>query len=136
VKLVFCFSGKTQQGPIKEIVDEYNKRLQKYVPTEVIEAKSLNPQTREGKHIVLVPDGSTLTSEGLAKLLDRYQLSGTKNLFFYIGGPDGLPKKVLEHADLSLSLSCMTYNHQLIRVMLLEQIYRAFTIIRGEPYHK
>jgi 23S rRNA (pseudouridine1915-N3)-methyltransferase len=136
VKIVFCFSGKTHQGPIKESVEEYVKRIQRYAPTEIIESKGLQPQTREGRHIVLVPEGSTLTSEGFAKLLERYQLSGTKNLFFYVGGPEGLPKTVLENADMSLSLSCMVFNHQLIRVMLLEQIYRAFTIIRGEPYHK
>jgi 23S rRNA (pseudouridine1915-N3)-methyltransferase len=136
VKIVFCFSGKTHQGPIKESVEEYVKRIQKYAPTEIIESKGLQPQSREGRHIVLVPEGSTLTSEGFAKLLERYQLSGTKNLFFYVGGPGGLPKTVLENADMSLSLSCMVFNHQLIRVMLLEQIYRAFTIIRGEPYHK
>ena len=136
MKIVFCFSGKTNQGPIKESVEEYFKRIQKYAPTEIIESKDLQPQTREGRHIVLVPEGSTLTSEGFAKLLERYQLSGTKNLFFYVGGPEGLPKKVLENADMSLSLSCMVFNHQLVRVMLLEQVYRAFTIIRGEPYHK
>jgi 23S rRNA (pseudouridine1915-N3)-methyltransferase len=136
VKIVFCFSNKTHQGPVKESVDEYNKRIQRYVPTEIIEAKELHPQAREGKHIVLVPEGSTLSSEGFAKLLNRYQLSGTKHIFFYVGGPEGLPKDVLENADMSLSLSCMVFNHQLVRVMLLEQVYRAFTIIRGEPYHK
>lgn len=136
MKLVFCFSGKTHQGPIKESVDEYNKRIQRYAPTEIIEAKDLQPQSREGKHIVLAADGSTLTSEGFAKLIERYQLSGTKHLFFYIGGAEGLPKTVTANADMSLSLSCMVFNHQIIRVMLLEQIYRAFTIIRGEPYHK
>jgi 23S rRNA (pseudouridine1915-N3)-methyltransferase len=136
VKIVFSFSNKTHQGPIKELVDEYAKRIQKYAPLEIIESKELHPQSREGKHIVLVPNGSTLSSEGLAKLLDRYQISGTKNLFFYVGGPEGLPKSVLDNADMSLSLSSMVFNHQIVRVMLLEQVYRAFTIIRGEPYHK
>jgi 23S rRNA (pseudouridine1915-N3)-methyltransferase len=136
VKIVFCFSNKTHQGPIKELVDEYAKRIQKYGPLEIIESKELHPQSREGKHIVLVPEGSTLSSEGLAKLLDRYQLSGTKHIFFYVGGPEGLPKSVLDNADMSLSLSSMVFNHQIVRIMLLEQVYRAFTIIRGEPYHK
>ena len=136
MKIVFCFSNKTHQGPIKELVDEYAKRLQKYAPLEIIESKELHPQSREGKHIVLVPNGSTLSSEGLAKLLERYQISGTKHLFFYVGGPEGLPKSVLDNADMSLSLSSMVFNHQIVRIMLLEQVYRAFTIIRGEPYHK
>jgi 23S rRNA (pseudouridine1915-N3)-methyltransferase len=136
VKIVFSFSNKTHQGPIKELVDEYAKRIQKYTPIEIIESKELHPQSREGKHIVLVPNGSTLSSEGLAKLIDRYQISGTKHLFFYVGGPEGLPKSVLDNADMSLSLSSMVFNHQIVRIMLLEQVYRAFTIIRGEPYHK
>ncbi len=136
MKIVFDFSGKTHQGPIKELVDEYARRIQKYAPVEIIESKELHVQSREGKHIVLAPDGSTLSSEGLAKLIDRHQVAGTKHLFFYVGGPEGLPKNVLDNADMSLSLSSMVFNHQIVRIMLLEQIYRAFTIIRGEPYHK
>lgn len=136
MKLVFCFSGKTHQGPVREYMEDYLGRIRKYTQVEVIESRTLKPQTRAGRHIILVPDGSTLTSEGLAKLLDRHQQTGTRHLFFYTGGPEGLPEDVVAHADMSLSLSCMTFNHQLIRVMLLEQVYRAFTIIRGEPYHK
>ena len=136
MKIVFCFSGKTFRGPIRESVEEYRKRIAKYTPIEIIETKNIHPQAREGKHIVLVPEGSSLTSKGLAQLLEQHLLSGTKYLFFYIGGPDGLPREVLEKTDMSLSLSSMTFNHQLIRVMLLEQVYRAFTIIRGEPYHR
>ena len=136
MKLVFCFSGKTHQGPLRESVEDYLGRIRKYVPVEVIEAKTLKPQTREGRHIMLVPDGSTLSSEGFAMLLDRHQISGTRHLFFYTGGPEGIPPAVMANADMSLSLSYMTFNHQLVRVMLLEQVYRAFTIIRGEPYHK
>jgi 23S rRNA (pseudouridine1915-N3)-methyltransferase len=136
VKIVFCFSGKTFNGPIRESVEEYRKRIAKYTPVEIIETKNIHPQAREGKHIVLVPEGGSLTSKGLAQLLEQYLLSGIKYLFFYIGGPDGLPREVLEKTDMSLSLSSMTFNHQLIRVMLLEQVYRAFTIIRGEPYHR
>jgi len=136
VKVVFCFAGKTSPGPIRESVEEYRKRITKYGPVEVIETKNIRSQTREGVHVVLAPGGNSLTSEGLAQLLDRHLNAGTKNLFFYTGGPDGFPAEVLEKADLSLSLSCMTFNHQLIRVMLLEQVYRAFTIIHREPYHR
>jgi 23S rRNA (pseudouridine1915-N3)-methyltransferase len=136
MKIVFCFSGKTFPGPIRQSLEEYRKRITKYVPVEVIEAKNMHPQAREGIHIVLVPEGNSLTSEGLAKLLERYLLSGTKYLYFYTGGPDGIPREVRENADVSLSLSTMTFNHQLIRVMLLEQVYRAFTIIHREHYHR
>ena len=136
MKIVFCFSGKTFNGPIRESVEEYRKRIAKYTPVEIIETKNIHPQTREGKHIVLVPEGRSLSSKDLAQLLEQYLLSGIKYLFFYTGGPDGLPRNILEKNDMSLSLSSMTFNHQLIRVMLLEQVYRAFTIIRGEPYHR
>ncbi|HPI93727.1 MAG TPA: 23S rRNA (pseudouridine(1915)-N(3))-methyltransferase RlmH [Deltaproteobacteria bacterium] len=136
MKLVFCFTGKTHQGPIRESVQDYIGRIRKYAPVEVIESKTLRPQTREGRHVILASDGSTLSSEGFAQLLERQQNAGTKHLFFYIGGPEGLPAEVLTNADMSLSLSSMTFNHQLVRIMLLEQVYRAFTIIRGEPYHK
>jgi len=136
VKLVFCFSGKTQQGPVRELVEEYSSRVRKYAPVEIIEPKALKPQRRDGIHVVCAPEGTTLTSEGMAALIERAQSSGTRHLFFYTGGPEGLPRDVAAAADMSLSLSGMTFNHQLVRVMLLEQVYRAFTIIRGEPYHK
>jgi 23S rRNA (pseudouridine1915-N3)-methyltransferase len=136
VKLVFCFSGKTHQGPIRELVEEYSSRIRKYAPVEIIESKTLKPQRRDGLHIVLAPDGTTLSSEGLAALIERAQGSGTRHVFLYTGGPEGLPRDVGATADMSWSLSRMTFNHQLVRVMLLEQVYRAFTIIRGEPYHK
>lgn len=136
MKLVFCFSGKTHLGPVRDYVEDYLGRIRRYVQVEVVESKTLKLQKREGRHVILVPDGSTLSSEGFAKLLERHQISGTRHLFFYIGGPDGLPPEVTAQADMALSLSCMTFNHQLVRVMLLEQVYRAFTILRGEPYHK
>jgi len=136
VKLVFCFSGKTFKGPVKDLLDEYKKRISRYVPVEIIEAKTLKPQTRDGVHIVLSPDGSTMNSEGFAEILGQTLTSGKKHLFFYTGGPTGFDSQLLETADLKLSLSGMTFNHQLIRAMLFEQVYRAFTIINNEPYHK
>ena len=74
MKLVFCFTGKTHQGPVRESMEDYFTRIRRYVPVEVIEPKTLRPQTREGRHIILVPDGSTLSSEGFARLLERYQI--------------------------------------------------------------
>jgi 23S rRNA (pseudouridine1915-N3)-methyltransferase len=136
VKIVFCFTGKTFLGPLRECVDDYRKRISKYVPVEIIEGKHLRVQPREGKHIVLSPEGKSLRSEEFAHLIEQHLNSATKNLYFYIGGPEGLDPGIMEKADQSLSFSRMTFNHQIIRVMLLEQVYRAFTIIRGEPYHK
>ena len=136
MKLVFCFTGKTFKGPVRDIIDDYKSRISRYVPVEIIEAKTLKPQSRDGIHVVLSPEGRQLTSGDLAGHLERYLVSGKKHVFFYIGGPNGFDDSVTSRADMELSLSPMTFNHQLIRAMLFEQVYRAFTIINNEPYHK
>ena len=76
MKVVFCFAGKTSPGPIRESVEEYRKRITKYGPVEVIETKNIRSQTREGVHVVLAPGGNSLTSEGLAQLLNRHLNAG------------------------------------------------------------
>lgn len=134
--MVFCFSGKTFKGAISDMVSDYKSRISRYVPVEIIEAKKLKIQKRSGLHIALVPEGKTTTSEGLSGLIEHHLISGTKNMFFYTGGPSGYDTQIIDDADIKLSLSTMTFNHQLIRIMLLEQVYRAFTIINSEPYHK
>jgi 23S rRNA (pseudouridine1915-N3)-methyltransferase len=136
VKIVFCFTGKTFQDPLRESVEDYRKRISRYIPVEIIEGKQLRVQSREGRHVVLTPEGKSLSSEEFAHFIQQHLNSSTRHLYFYIGGPEGLDADILSKADLRLSLSSMTFNHQIIRVMLMEQIYRAFTIIRGEPYHK
>jgi 23S rRNA (pseudouridine1915-N3)-methyltransferase len=136
VKLVFCFSGKTFKGSVRDLLDDYKKRISRYVSVEIIEAKTLKPQTRNGVHIVLTPDGRSMNSEDFAGVIGQSLASGKKHLFFYTGGPTGFDSRIVETADLKLSLSGMTFNHQLIRVMLFEQVYRAFTILNNEPYHK
>ena len=136
VKLVFCFSGKTFKGPLLDLLDDYKKRISRYVPVEIIEAKNLKPQARDGMHIVLTPDGRSMNSVDFAAFLGQSLVSGKKHLFFYTGGPTGFDSEVVEKADVKLSLSGMTFNHQLIRTMLFEQVYRAFTILNNEPYHK
>jgi 23S rRNA (pseudouridine1915-N3)-methyltransferase len=136
VKLVFCFSGKTFKGPVKEIVEDYKNRISRYVPLEIIEAKNLRPQNRDGIHIVLSPDGKAMSSDEFAGFLGQSLASSRKHLFFYTGGPTGFDSGIIETADLKLSVSGMTFNHQLIRAMLFEQVYRAFTILNNEPYHK
>lgn len=77
-----------------------------------------------------------MTSEGLAKSIQNLQLQGYSNITFIIGGALGLSQKVLDTGDYILSFSHMTFTHQMIRLILLEQLYRAFKIIKGEPYHK
>jgi len=136
VKIVFCFTGKTVKGPVYEIVEDYRARIRKWAGVEIIEAKNLRLQSREGIHLLLSPSGRTLSSEEFADIIQKSMEQAVKHLFFYTGGPSGICKEIASKADMTLSLSAMTFNHQLVRAMLLEQVYRAFTIIRGEPYHK
>lgn len=136
MKLVFCMSGKTERGPVAELVEEYRKRITRYVPVEIIEAKTLKYQSRDGTHILLSPDGESLTSEGFARFIGQSQLDSVKHLFFYTGGPAGFEDPLLDRIKKKISFSPMTFNHQIIRVMLMEQVYRAFTILNNEPYHK
>ncbi len=136
MKLVFCLAGKTERGPVGELVDDYRKRISRYAPVEVIEAKTLRVQSREGAHVLLSPDGRIMTSEGFASFLGDILNSSAKHLFFYVGGPTGFDPEMEKAVPEKISLSAMTFNHQIIRIMLFEQVYRAFTILNNEPYHK
>lgn len=100
------------------------------------EAERLLGRLRQGTYLIaLEPAGKMHSSEEMAGLLDRLALAGRGDLSFVIGGALGLSAKVLERADLKLSFSKMTFPHQLMRLILLEQLYRWFKIARGEPYH-
>lgn len=136
LKLVLCLTGKTFKGPISALVEDYRERISHYAPIEIIEAKELKLQSRPGLHVVLSPAGKQLDSEGLAALIEKQLNQGTKHMYFYVGGPEGFDPAIEAAADEKISFSRMTFNHQIIRIMILEQLYRAFTIIRGEHYHK
>ncbi len=100
------------------------------------EADSLLARIRPGEHVVALEiGGKTCSTEILARMLDHWRMEG-KDVSFLIGGADGLGRAVLERADESLSLSAMTFPHQLVRVMLAEQLYRAWTVLHGHPYHR
>ena len=151
--------GKLKERYLKEAVEEYSTRLSKYCKLEIIEvpdekapenlspAQELAVMQKEGqgilKHIkedtyaiALAIQGKQLSSEGLADLINDLGIKGRSNLAFVIGGSLGLSEEVLKRADFKLSFSPMTFPHQLMRVMLLEQVYRGFRIVKGEPYHK
>lgn len=140
-------------------IDEYAKRLGPYARLDIRElpdektpdtmsaAEEEQVKAREGERILaalkpdthviaLAIDGETWTSEQLAAVLDRQAVYGGGSVAFVIGGSLGLSPQVLSRADKRLSFGRMTYPHQLMRVLLLEQVYRAFKINRGEPYHK
>lgn len=151
--------GKLKEKYLKDGIDEYKKRLSRYCSIEIIEVPDEKaPETlsekeeelvkdREGqgilKHIkdstyVIALDlrGKMLSSEEFSTLLSDLGVSGNSNIAFIIGGSLGLSQEVLTRADYKLSFSRMTFPHQLMRMILLEQIYRGFRIMKGEPYHK
>jgi 23S rRNA (pseudouridine1915-N3)-methyltransferase len=151
--------GKIKERFYTEALSEYSKRLSKYVKLEVLEvADEKTPDQasereeaqildKEGQRILskipqnayvvaLAIEGKMLTSEGLSEKLAELGLRGDSHVAFVIGGSLGLAPSVMERADFKLSFSKMTFPHQLMRVILLEQIYRAMRIMRNEPYHK
>ena len=151
--------GKLREKPYREMADEYLKRLSRYGKYEEIELQDLperdggsptaedHVKTREGEEILrrLRPDdrvialtiaGKQRSSEELARELEKAKLQGRGRLVFLIGGSLGLGQNVLTRADDEMSMSRMTFPHQLAKVMLLEQLYRAEKILSGERYHK
>lgn len=159
MKIEILAIGSLKESYLKEAIDEYRKRLSRYatvVITELAEEKlSLKASAKdiakameaEGERILakidpkahvvcLAIEGRQQSSEGLARWLANVQVSGTSHVIFVIGGSNGLSTAVKTRAEKLLSFSKMTLPHQLMRVVLLEQIYRCFKINHNEPYHK
>ena len=159
MKIDILAVGKIKEKYYRDAVDEYAKRLSKYVKLNIIEVK--DEKTSEGasdhendlvkaaesarllQHIVpgavLIPlciEGRSFSSEGFADLITSYENRGESHLQFVIGGSLGLDESLKEKGAFKLSFSEMTFPHQLMRVVLLEQIYRAYRIKNNEPYHK
>lgn len=151
--------GKLKEKYLREAINEYSKRLSRYCKLDIIEVpdektpdnasqkEELQIKEKEGlnilKHVrssmfvtALDLKGSMLSSEQLASFIKDAGINGNSNLAFIIGGSLGLSNQVLSRADFKLCFSKMTFPHQLMRVILLEQIYRGYRIINGEPYHK
>lgn len=144
--------GRMQRGPEQMLVDEYLKRLPwKSNITEIdIKKASGNSDERKSREaeklIAAVPEGAAiialdeggkaLTSRGFAVNIDGWQMAGFKNLAFVIGGADGLHASLLAKADLKLAFGTLTWPHMMVRLMLAEQIYRAWSINSGHPYHR
>ena len=151
--------GKIKEKYLKDAITEYGKRLSRYCKLEVIEvADEKTPEqaseaveesirAKEGerllKHIrddmyviTLEIGGKMLTSEEFAEKIETLGVQGKSSIAFVIGGSIGLGKEVLRQSDFALSFSKMTFPHQLMRVVLLEQVYRGYRIINGGPYHK
>ncbi len=144
MKIRILSIGTIKEPFAKEWINEYLKRFTKYCNLEFLEIKESNKK-QEGEELlkrikeddfVIVLDfrGNQVSSEELAQVIKKEIMQ--KNISFIIGGPEGLSEKILNKAHLKLSFSRMTFTHQMIRLFLIEQIYRAFTIIKGEKYHK
>ena len=143
----FIWVGKTRDRNWKALQDDYLKRLSRFVPCEVAETRDANHTEIDSKRIlellnpktfaVLLDVGAkAVSSQELAAKVEGWQNRGLKEISFIIGGADGVASVVAERADDRLSLSFLTFTHEMARVVLLEQLYRAFTILRGFPYQK
>jgi len=146
VKVRVVSVGKDRSGLFQPAVDEYAGRLKHYCKFELIELAAQRSKAAEGEAILgklgpqdwlvaLDQRGKALASEQLAQFVGKGQQQG-RDLLLCIGGDEGLSDAVVNQARLVLSLSAMTLPHRLARVVLTEQLYRAFTILKGEPYHK
>ena len=159
MKITLITVGKLKESYWRDAVGEYSKRLSRYVKLEIIEvADEKTPETmsaieeesiksKEGERILaklrddayvitLEIKGNRLDSESLAEKIGKLGLSGKSHITFIIGGSLGLSECVMSRSDYALSFSDMTFPHQMMRVILLEQIYRSYRIINKEPYHK
>lgn len=155
MKILFLVIGKTVDKCLTSLIDDYAERVGHYVPfdMEVIpelkntkalsaeqqkerEGELLMKQLRDGDYVVLLDEGGKeFRSVEFADYLERKQAQAARRLVFVVGGPYGFPPAVYKLAKEKVSLSRMTFSHQMVRLFFVEQLYRAYTILRGEPYH-
>lgn len=138
MKVKLILTGKTNERYLKEGIDQYAARIGHYVPFELLEVAEgqVLKQIRPGDCVVLLDErGKSFSSVDWARNLEQKAAHLPKDLVFVIGGPYGFPKELYDRSDELLSLSKMTMSHQLVRLVFLEQLYRAMTIIKGEHYH-
>ena len=159
MKITLITVGKIKEKFFEDAIKEYSKRLSRYCKLEVLqvadektpegasEAVELQIKEKEGQRILslirddayviaLAIEGKMLGSEELAEKIEKLGVGGVSQIVFVIGGSLGLSSQVMKRADYALSFSRMTFPHQLMRVVLLEQIYRSYRIMNHQPYHK
>jgi 23S rRNA (pseudouridine1915-N3)-methyltransferase len=138
VRLSVIAVGRIKDKGLRAVADDYLGRIQHYVRCDEVEARDAAGLTRavpkETLIVALEVHGEVYSSEAFAHRLQRWSSQGKGSVAFLVGGADGIPPALSRSADVRLSLSPMTLPHRLARVVLLEQIYRALTILRGEPY--
>ncbi|MCF6365772.1 MAG: 23S rRNA (pseudouridine(1915)-N(3))-methyltransferase RlmH [Bacteroidales bacterium] len=155
MKLSLFFTGKTSSDYLEKGIKEYEKRINRYIDFEIKTIKDLKAsksmplktvKQKEGEGILkyikendililLDEKGKQFTSREFAKFISHKNSTGVKHLIFLIGGAYGFSEQVYKRANEKISLSKMTFSHQPVRLLFAEQLYRAFTIIKGEPYH-
>ncbi|MGI4020158.1 MAG: 23S rRNA (pseudouridine(1915)-N(3))-methyltransferase RlmH [Janthinobacterium lividum] len=155
MKITLLSIGKTEESYLNEGINIYLKRLKHYIKLEITEipelknTKGLSQDQQKVKeaelilkkitstdYVILLDErGLELSSLQFADLLNKRMLASTQNLVFVIGGPYGFDNSIYQRANEKLSLSKLTFSHQMVRLFFAEQVYRAFTILKGEPYH-
>lgn len=155
MKIVILFIGKTDKEYLKKGIEDYAHRLNFYLPVELKiipdvkktgniseeqqkekEGKLILDQVAPGDQLILLDEkGKEFTSIEFSKWIEKKMISSVRQLIFVVGGPYGFSKAVYERAGFSISLSKMTFSHQMVRMIFVEQLYRSMTILRNEPYH-
>lgn len=153
MRLRLFWTGKTKDSRLRELLVEYEKRLSHFVRCEIVEiresasanlkagidkdSRSISDRLSSGAETVLLdPEGSEWSSPELAAQIQRWENQGTKEVAFIVGGPNGVSSELAASVKQRWSLSRLTLTHEMARVVLLEQLYRAYTIIHGLPYQK
>lgn len=153
MRLRVIWTGKTRDAHIKALIEKYQLRLSHFAKCEVLElkessgndkragidrdSKRISHGLRDGAvSVLLSPDGAEWTSEQLAEQVKRWQDEGTREVTFIVGGPSGVSPELSDRVDKRWSLSRLTLTHEMARMVLFEQLYRAYTIINGLPYQK
>lgn len=155
MKVVILQCGKTNNKAVRDLCNEYLKRLGRYLPAQELslpdlkktknlsenqvksqEAAQIEAEIKPGDHIILLDEnGAQYSSRAFAAQLQSWMNAGPKRLVFIIGGPYGFAESIYNRAQAKLSLSRMTFSHQIIRALFAEQLYRGFSIINHDPYH-
>lgn len=155
MKITFLVTGKTNEKYLESGIDIFHKRLKHYINFEIItipdlkNTKNLSTESQNQKEgelilnklqnfdfVVLLDDkGKEYSSVDFSKFINKHQVNSTKHLVFVIGGAYGFSQDVYKRANAKFSLSKMTFSHQMVRLIFVEQLYRAYTILKGEPYH-
>lgn len=155
MKITLLTIGKTEDKYLLEGIDIYLKRLKHYIPFKILEipelkgTKSLTREQQKIKeaelifknihstdHVILLDEnGQEFSSKQFSNFLNKKMVGGQQHLVFIVGGPYGFSEEIYLRSNEKISLSRMTYSHQMIRLLFTEQLYRAYTILKGEPYH-